>query len=87
MPSLFGAASGDHEASLTALEAADPTGCWSWFNEPDLGGRVTAVAIWSPNGERELRLDRAPRLKIQPVALLANRSESDAEFERNFPCV
>jgi hypothetical protein len=81
MPSLFGTASGDHEGSLTAHEAADPTGRWSYFCEPDLGGKVTAVAIWSPNGERELRLDRAPRLQIQPITNFAGpRSEMDARF-------
>lgn len=75
MPSLFGSASGDHEASLLRLEAEDPTGRWSWFNEPDVDNKPTAVAIWSPNGERELRLHRAPRMKLSQDAPVLPKNE------------
>lgn len=69
-PSLFGRQSDDHLATIVGQANADPTGQWSWFCEPDFGGRVTAVAIWSPAGEDELRLAHAPRLQIQPIANL-----------------
>jgi len=47
---LFGPAAANFASNVTKFALENPASTWCYFTEPDLGDRVTAVAIYAPFG-------------------------------------